>query len=118
MHATGPVNKKLAALRAVRLHNLPMRIRLLSLLLLPFAGAVSALASSAAHTGDVAISADRNVMSVKVTASSPELDSLARRAFGGSAKKLVMSLLSAKRVTLEEVREMQQLLQKAKGEKK
>jgi TolB protein len=58
-----------------------MRIRLLFLLLLPFAGAVSALADSAAHTGDVAIAADRNVMSVKVTASSPELDSLARRAF-------------------------------------
>jgi TolB protein len=43
---------------------------------------VPALAENAAHTGDVSISADRNVMSVKVTASTPELDSLARRAFG------------------------------------
>jgi TolB protein len=38
-------------------------------------------AYSAAHTGDVAIAADRNVMSVKVTSSSAELEGLARRAF-------------------------------------
>jgi TolB protein len=58
-----------------------MRIRLFSLCLLPFAGALPALADSAAHSGDVVISADRNVMSVKVTASTPELENLARRAF-------------------------------------
>jgi TolB protein len=58
-----------------------MRIRLLPFLLLPFAGALPALADSAAHTGEVTIAADRNVMSVRVTASTPELDSLARRAF-------------------------------------
>ena len=46
------------------------------------------------------------------------LEDLAERAFGGSANKLVMSLLSAKRVTLEEVEEMQRLIQKAKGEKR
>jgi BlaI family transcriptional regulator, penicillinase repressor len=45
------------------------------------------------------------------------LEDLTQRAFGGSAKKLVMSLLSAKRVTLEEVQEMQRLVQKAKGDK-
>ena len=57
-----------------------MRIRLPFLLLLPVAGAVSALADSA-HQGDVIIAADRNVMSVRVTASTPELGSLARLAF-------------------------------------
>jgi BlaI family penicillinase repressor len=46
------------------------------------------------------------------------LEDLAQRAFGGSAKKLVMSLLSADRVTLEDVREMQKLVEKAKGCKK
>jgi BlaI family penicillinase repressor len=46
------------------------------------------------------------------------LEDLAQRAFGGSTKKLVMSLLSADRVTLEDVREMQQLVEKAKGRKK
>jgi predicted transcriptional regulator len=45
------------------------------------------------------------------------LEDLANRAFGGSTQKLVMSLLSAKRVTMEEVQEMQRLVQKAKGEK-
>jgi BlaI family transcriptional regulator, penicillinase repressor len=45
------------------------------------------------------------------------LEDLAQRAFGGSAKKLVMSLLSADRVTWEDVREMQHLVQKTKGEK-
>ena len=45
------------------------------------------------------------------------LEDLAQRAFGGSTKKLVMSLLSAKRISLEEVQEMQRLVQKTKGEK-
>jgi len=39
------------------------------------------------------------------------LDDLVQRAFGGNARKLVMSLLSAERVTTEEVREMQRLLE-------
>jgi BlaI family penicillinase repressor len=43
------------------------------------------------------------------------LEDLAERVFEGSTKKLVMSLLSADRVTVDEVREMQQLVQKAKG---
>ncbi|MBN2580147.1 MAG: BlaI/MecI/CopY family transcriptional regulator [Pirellulales bacterium] len=46
------------------------------------------------------------------------LEDLAQRAFGGSTKKLVMSLLSAERVTFDDVREMQQLVEKAKGCKK
>jgi BlaI family transcriptional regulator, penicillinase repressor len=46
------------------------------------------------------------------------VEDLARRAFGGSSKKLVQSLLSAERVSLEEVQEMQRLVQKAKGDKK
>jgi BlaI family penicillinase repressor len=45
------------------------------------------------------------------------LDDLARRAFGGSTKKIVMSLLSSKQVTLEDVQEMQNILKKAKGAK-
>ncbi len=46
------------------------------------------------------------------------LEDLADRAFGGSTKKLVMSLLSAERLTVEEVREMQQFVKQAKGKKK
>jgi BlaI family transcriptional regulator, penicillinase repressor len=46
------------------------------------------------------------------------LDDLAQRAFGGSTKKLVMSLLSAKRVSLDEVQQMQQIVQTAKGDAK
>jgi BlaI family transcriptional regulator, penicillinase repressor len=46
------------------------------------------------------------------------IEDLARRAFGGSSKKLVQRLLSAKRVSLEEVQEMQRLVQKAKGDQK
>jgi BlaI family penicillinase repressor len=46
------------------------------------------------------------------------LQDLADRAFGGSTKKLVMSLVSAERLTVEEVREMQRLVKKAKGKKK
>jgi BlaI family transcriptional regulator, penicillinase repressor len=46
------------------------------------------------------------------------LADLTDRAFGGSAQNLVMSLLSSKQVTVEEVHQMQRLLQKAKGEKK
>jgi len=45
------------------------------------------------------------------------LEDLVQRAFGGSTNKLVMSLLAAKRVNLDEVQEMQRLVQKAKGEK-
>ena len=45
------------------------------------------------------------------------LEDLAQRVFEGSTKKLVMSLLSADRVTMDEVREMQQIVHKAKGEK-
>jgi predicted transcriptional regulator len=44
------------------------------------------------------------------------LDDLAQKAFGGSAKKLVMRMLSAKRVSAEELAEMQRLIEKAKGE--
>ncbi len=46
------------------------------------------------------------------------LEDLAERAFGGSTQKLVMSLLSADRVTPEELQEMQRLVRKAKGRKK
>jgi BlaI family transcriptional regulator, penicillinase repressor len=46
------------------------------------------------------------------------LDDLADRVFEGSTKKLVMSLLSSERVTADEVREMERLLQKAKGEQR
>ena len=46
------------------------------------------------------------------------LEDLARRAFGGSAKKLVMSLLSAERISLQDVQEMQRILQRAKGGEK
>jgi len=46
------------------------------------------------------------------------LDDLAQRAFGGSAKKLVMSLLSAKRVTVQELQEIQRLLRESEGGKR
>ncbi len=46
------------------------------------------------------------------------LQDLADRAFGGSTQKLVMSLVSADQLTVEEVREMQRLVKKAKGRKK
>ncbi len=46
------------------------------------------------------------------------LEDLADRAFGGSTRKLVMSLVSAERLTVEEVREMQRLVKKSKGKKK
>ena len=45
------------------------------------------------------------------------LEDIAVRAFGGSTKKLVMSLLSADRVTPEELREMERLVKKAKERK-
>ena len=45
-------------------------------------------------------------------------DDSADRAFGGSTRKLVMSLVSAERLTVEEVREMQRLVKKTKGKKK
>jgi len=44
------------------------------------------------------------------------LDDLAQKAFGGSATKLVMRMLSAHRVSAEELAEMQRLIEKAKGE--
>ena len=44
------------------------------------------------------------------------LDDLAQRAFGGSAKKLVMRMLSARRVSAEELAEMQRLIEEAKGD--
>lgn len=44
------------------------------------------------------------------------LDDLAQKAFGGSAKKLVMRMLSAQRVSAEELAEMQRLIEEAKGE--
>jgi BlaI family penicillinase repressor len=46
------------------------------------------------------------------------LEDIAERAFGGSTKKLVMSLLSADRVTIEELQEMQRLVKKARGRNK
>jgi len=42
------------------------------------------------------------------------LDELTRKAFGGSAGKLVMQLLSASRVSAEELEEMQRLIQRAR----
>jgi len=45
------------------------------------------------------------------------VEDIAERAFGGSTKKLVMSLLSADRLTAEELQEMQRLVKKAKGKK-
>ena len=45
------------------------------------------------------------------------LEDLADRAFGGNTKKLVMSLVSAERLTIEEVQEMQQLVSETKGKK-
>jgi BlaI family penicillinase repressor len=44
------------------------------------------------------------------------LDDLAQRAFGGSARKLVMRMLSAHRVSPEDLAEMQRLIERTKGE--
>jgi BlaI family penicillinase repressor len=44
------------------------------------------------------------------------LDDMAQKAFGGSAKKLVMRMLSAQRVSAEELAEMQRLIEEAKGD--
>ncbi|MHC4400752.1 MAG: BlaI/MecI/CopY family transcriptional regulator [Planctomycetota bacterium] len=44
------------------------------------------------------------------------LDDLMQKAFGGSAKKLVLRMLSANRLAAEELAEMQKLIEKAKGE--
>lgn len=44
------------------------------------------------------------------------LDGLAQKAFGGSAKKLVQQMVSAGRVSVEELAEIQRLIQQAKGE--
>lgn len=48
------------------------------------------------------------------------LEDIVDRAFGGSTQKLLMSLLSAKRLTSEELTEMQRLVKEAKekGKKK
>jgi BlaI family penicillinase repressor len=43
------------------------------------------------------------------------LDNLAQKAFGGSAKRLVMRMLSAERVSAEDLAEMQRLIQEAEG---
>ncbi len=44
------------------------------------------------------------------------LDDLAQRAFGGSATSLVMRMISADRVSPEELEMMQELIKKARGE--
>ncbi len=44
------------------------------------------------------------------------LDDLAQKAFGGSAATLVMRVLSAQRVSPDEMAEMQRLIREAKGE--
>ena len=44
------------------------------------------------------------------------LDDLAQRAFGGSAANLVMRMISADRVSPEELEKMQELIQKAREE--
>jgi BlaI family penicillinase repressor len=44
------------------------------------------------------------------------LDDLAQRAFGGSAQKLVMRMLSANRVSAEELAEMQRLIEEVRGD--
>jgi predicted transcriptional regulator len=43
------------------------------------------------------------------------LDDLVQKAFGGSAEKLVMRMLSAQRVSPDELAEMQKLVQDSKG---
>jgi len=45
------------------------------------------------------------------------LDDLAQRAFGGSAQKLVMRLVSTERISLDELRQIQRLVREAKGGK-
>jgi BlaI family transcriptional regulator, penicillinase repressor len=46
------------------------------------------------------------------------LKDLAQRAFGGSTKKMVMSLLSTEQISIEDVREMQEIIKRTKGSKK
>ena len=46
------------------------------------------------------------------------IDDLVSRAFDGSTKKLLVSLLSNERVSPDEMKEMQQLVSRAKQEKK
>ena len=45
------------------------------------------------------------------------LDELTQKAFGGSARRLVMRMLSAERVSAEELAEMQRFIENARGEK-
>jgi TolB protein len=88
--------------------------RPLFLLLLPVAGVVPTFATSATHTGDVIINADRNVTSVSVNASTPELGSLARLAFsahgayrlvaGDAAYDLRFTLVAQAQVRVEILR--------------
>ena len=89
-------------------------LRSLSFLLLPVVGAVSVFADRAAHTGDVNIVADRNMTSVMVNASTPELASLARLAFsahgayrlvsGDAAYALNFTLVAPTQVRVEVTR--------------
>ncbi|MEX2175648.1 MAG: BlaI/MecI/CopY family transcriptional regulator [Pirellulaceae bacterium] len=44
------------------------------------------------------------------------LDNLTRKAFGGSAKRLVMHMLSSRRISAAELAEIQRLIRKAEGE--
>jgi predicted transcriptional regulator len=44
------------------------------------------------------------------------LDELTQKAFGGSAKRLVMRMLSAERVSAEELAAIQRLINQARGE--
>jgi len=46
------------------------------------------------------------------------LDELMQKAFGGSASNLVMRMLSANRISADELTEMQQLIDQAKGEER
>jgi len=46
------------------------------------------------------------------------VDALVQKAFGGSARKLVMRMLSAERLSAEELAQMQQLIQQVKGEER
>ena len=87
-----------------------MRSSLLSVLL-SVALATPVLADNATHIGDVIIDADRNMTSVQVNASTPELANLARLAFGahgayrlvsgGAAYSLNFTLVAPTQVRVE-----------------
>jgi len=68
------------------------------------------------------IECDETVRPQQYTAARPQdetqmglLDDLVRRAFGGSTQNLVMSLLSADRLSKEELAELRKLLRNARG---